>query len=285
MLGAGKGTRLRPLTNSLPKPLVPLFHKPLVEWSMEACRDAGITDFAINTHPLPEAWTQLVTPAGDGQPGTWNACPVSLFHERMLLETGGGIRNIANWVGDDQVLVHNGDIFSTIDLKKLMAAHQESGDVVTLALRSSGPALQIAVVGNRVVDIRGALGRGPGTHLFTGIYCFSPALIDLIPPHEKISVIPAFLELARTGHLGAVVLDEGYWCDLGDQESYLNAHRDLALAEPVHPTAQVANSAIVERSVIGPRARIGDGAIVKNSVIWPDVVVASNREVIGQVVI
>ena len=266
ILGAGLGNRLRPLTERLPKPLVPLFHRPLAEWAMAACARAGIGEFAINTHHLPEAWEDF---------GAENE--VTLFHESVLLETGGGLKNIAAWMGNDAVLVHTGDIFSTLPLEKLIAAHEASGLPVTLALRSEGVAKHIALdpSGTRVTDIRKLLGKAEGTHVFSGIYCVSPAFLNLIPAAEKISVIPAFLELAKSGQLGAIVLDEGVWLDLGDRQSYLQAHRELDLAPAIHPQA-VVTGAVIERSIVGPGALVESGAVVRDSVIWPGGRVSAN---------
>jgi mannose-1-phosphate guanylyltransferase len=259
ILGAGLGNRLRPLTGRLPKPLVPLFHRPLAEWAMDACARTGIEKFAINTHHLPEAWAHFN--AGN---------EVTLFHETILLETGGGLKNIAAWIENDSLLVHNGDIFSTLPLEKLIAAHEASGQPVTLALRSDGIAKHIALdlSGTLVTDIRRKLGHADGTHVFSGIYCVSPGFLDLIPANQTISVIPAFLELAKIGQLGAIVLDEGVWLDLGDRESYLRAHRELDLGPAIHPSATIEDGAIIERSVIGPFAHIEAGAVVRDSVVW-----------------
>lgn len=259
ILGAGLGNRLRPLTDRLPKPLVPLFHRPLAEWAMEACAKAGIERFAVNTHHLSETWADF----GAGS-------DVTLFHETILLETGGGLKNIAAWIGAENLLVHNGDIFSTLPLEKLIAAHEASGLPATLALRSEGVARHISLdpSSSRVKDIRNFLGNAGGTHVFTGIYCVSPAFLDLIPAGEKISVIPAFLELAKSGQLCAIVLDEGVWLDLGDRESYLKAHLELDLGPAIHPQAMVAG-ALIERSIVGPGAVVEAGAVVRDSVIWP----------------
>lgn len=294
--GAGLGTRLRPLTDLLPKPLVPLFHRPLIEWAMDSCRAAGIGEFAINTHHLPERWEM-----GDGgwwmkgegiaggnglasRKGSWQGLPLHLFHEPVLLETGGGVKNIEAWAAGESVLVHNGDIFSSLPLDRLIAAHEASGLPVTLALRSEGVAKHIALDGDRAIDIRGMLGRAEGTQVFSGIYCFNPELFGLIPAGEKISVIPAFLELARQGRLGGVVLDEGDWRDLGDPAAYLAAHRDLALAPAVHPEALIHPSATVEGSVIGPGAEIAAGAVVRDSVVWPGTKIGAGEVVSGVVV-
>ena len=105
ILGAGLGTRLRPLTDALPKPLVPLFHKPLAEWAVEACEAVGCKRFAINTHHLPEKWQ-----------GFGVNRDVKFFHEPILLETGGGLKNIENWIEGGNLLIHNGDVFASINL-------------------------------------------------------------------------------------------------------------------------------------------------------------------------
>ncbi len=283
------GTRLRPLTQRLPKPLVPLFHRPLVEWALEACAAAGIQRFALNTHHLAEAWDHFgtaaaaptVPPAGaNGRPALtriWQGRELTLFEEPVLLETGGGLKNIAHWIGNEALLVHNGDIVSTMPLARLIAAHEASGLPVTLALRSNGDARHIALdpSGTRCTDIRGRLGRAEGTHVFSGIYCVSPELLGMLPANEKISVIPAFLELARAGRLGTLVLDDGIWFDLGDRAAYLRAHRELALGPALHPDAIIDAGAHIEDSVVGPGAVVRAGAVLRHSIVWPGCQVAA----------
>ena len=290
ILGAGLGTRLRPLTDRLPKPLVPLFHRPLAWWAMDACSRAGIRRFAINTHHLPEAWDDLgmsetegdpIIIGGNGLPSmprAWGNHEITLFHEPVLLETGGGLKNIASWIGDEPLLVHNGDIFSSLPLEKLIAAHKASGLPVTLALRSEGDARHIALdpAMTRVTDIRCRLGFADGTHVFSGIYCVSPEFLGLLPEREKVSIIPAFLELAKHGRLGAIVLDEGEWLDLGNRQSYLEAHQTLDLGPRIHPLAVVEPGAVIEKSIIGPGAVIESGAVISNSVVWPQARVAGD---------
>lgn len=265
ILGAGLGTRLRPLTDQRPKPLVPLFHRPLAAWAMDACKKVGATRFAINTHHLPEQWE-----------GFAEADDVTLHHEPILLETGGGLKNIEPWLEDGPLLVHNGDIFSTMPLERLIDHHERSGLPVTLALRSEGSAKHIAFDpdAQRVDDIRSMLGRRDGEHVFTGVYCINPEFLSMIPAGQKVSVIPAFVELAKAGRLGAVLLDEGDWLDLGDRDSYLRAHRELDLGPRIHPSATIANGVVIENSVIGAGAVIGEGAVIRDSVVWEEKQVA-----------
>lgn len=274
ILGAGLGTRLRPLTDALPKPLVPLFHKPLAEWAVEACEAVGCKRFAINTHHLPEKWLGF----GTGR-------DVTFFHEPILLETGGGLKNIESWIENGSLLIHNGDIFSSMDLKKLVDAHEISGDEVTLALRSSGGEKRISLgEKNRVEDVRSEVRGLPGTHVFTGIYCVKKEFLKRIPAGEIIAVIPAFQELVREGGIGAVVLDEGEWMDLGDVESYLEAHHQLHLETPIHTEAIIENGAVVLNSVIGKGARIRSGARIINSVVWAGADVSGEVELRNEVV-
>lgn len=265
ILGAGLGTRLRPLTDRLPKPLVPLYNRPLVEWAIDACLRAGIHRFAINTHHLPQAWSGFAAQA---------ACrdlDLSFFYEPLLLDTGGGLRNIAPWVADEPLLVHNGDIFTTMPLEKLVEAHLSGGQPATLALRSDGAERRVGLdpSGTRVTDLRHALGVDPGSHVFSGVYCVNPEFLGLLPAGGVFSVIPTFVELARQGRLGAVVIDEGEWLDLGDRESYLAANLHLDLATRIHPDAIVMPGALVEHSVVGPGCVIAAGARVRESVLWP----------------
>jgi NDP-sugar pyrophosphorylase family protein len=266
ILGAGLGTRLRPLTDRLPKPLVPLFHRPLAAWALDACARAGVRRFAINTHHLPKAWNDFATLPENLRRD------ITLFHEPVLLETGGGLKNIAPWIEDGPLLVHNGDIFSTLPLDRLIAAHEASGLPVTLALRSEGAEKRVALDDSlsRVTDLRHELGRAPGTHVFSGIYCVNPDFLNLLPTGEIISIIPAFLELAKAGKLGAIIIDDGVWLDLGDRNAYLQAHRELALGPAIHPDARIESGSCVENSVVGPGTVVASGATIRDSVLWPD---------------
>ena len=108
ILGAGLGTRLRPLTNFRPKPLVPLFHEPMANYALRHCQSAGITDFAINTHHLADEW-QKAYPENQ-----FEGSNLEFFHEKTLLETGGGIRNISSFIGNEPLLIYNGDIYTCL---------------------------------------------------------------------------------------------------------------------------------------------------------------------------
>ena len=214
LLGAGLGTRLQPLTKTLPKPLIPFANRPLITHALDHCLQAGITDFAINTHHLHETWDRFFPN------GKYRGANLTFFHEPELLETGGGIKNIADWIKGDPVLVYNGDIITDLSIDRLMTGHMASNNTATLAVRDHGPDLRITAEGHRVTDVRGLIHQRQGTHQFTGIYVIDPEILDLIPPNEKISIIPAFVELIKQGELGAYhVKGHPKWLDLGTREN------------------------------------------------------------------
>lgn len=273
ILGAGLGTRLRPLTNYLPKPMVPLYHRPLAAWALDGCIKAGIRRFAINTHHLPDAWRDFQKLA---------SCPsnveIDFFHEDTLLDTGGGLKNIEAWTRGKPLLVHNGDIYSSIPLDRLVQIHQSSGCPVTLALRSLGAERRVGInrEQNRVTDLRHLLGVDPGSHVFTGIYCVEPDFIAKLSAASAYSIIPAFLELARINQLAVALMDDGDWIDLGDRQSYLVAHASLDLAASIHPDASIGHGCRIENTHIGPHCQIGQNAQIRDSVLWPGSVVLPN---------
>ena len=285
ILGAGLGTRLRPMTNVRPKPLVPLFHKPMMMYAMDRALTLGIQDIAVNTHHLAAVWEEYFPTEGESmyeglngvasRQSSYEDARVTLFNEPELLETGGGIANIAPWIGEEDVLVYNGDIYCSIPLEPLLALHEEGQYEATLILRSEGPAQHIAIEGSRVVDIHQKLNTAEGTHQFTGIYAIKGELLKRLEPNKKESIIRVFLELAKEGKLGAVVVDEGEWFDLGTREMYLEAHATASMrpegAEEVDVTAQIAENARVKSSWVGADVEVGRQVILENSVVWPGV--------------
>lgn len=280
VLGAGIGERLRPLTEQLPKPLIPVFHRPLITYAFDHLHAAGVERLVVNTHHLAAAYDVAFPDK------VYRGMPVAFRHESPVrLETAGGIANVRDLLNEEPFLVYNGDILTSLPLEPLIRAHQESGNVVTLALRSHGPALHIAVdpTGTSVTDIRNKLGTGDqGTHLFTGIYACSPAIHDWITPGKVESVIPIFLKMIESGvKVGAVVLDGGDWWDLGSRTQYLSAHAALnGMHGPaIHLEARVAEDAVLRRTnVIGPGAVVESGAKLEDCILWPGARVVSGAQ-------
>lgn len=226
VLGAGLGTRLGPLTASLPKPLLPIFGKPLVTFAFDHLIAAGVDNFVVNTHHCPEQWPAHFPDAA------YRGCPITFVHEPELLETGGGIRNARAYLEGKTFFVHNGDVLADLDLHKLLDAHRSGQHEVTLALRSSGGPLRARFDEETglMSDLRDVLGSTNGCPcVFTGIALLSPAIFDFLPEEGAYSVIPVFLEMMRRGvRVGGVLLDAGLWRDIGTAEAYRSIHTEIA---------------------------------------------------------
>ncbi len=283
VLGAGLGTRLRPLTERRPKPLVPLYGKPLITFGFDHLIASGITSFIVNTHHCPEAYDQLL-PGAD-----YRGFPVEYRHEPILLDTGGGIKNVESFVGEEPFVAYNGDILADFPLRPAIDRHLDSGNLATMVLRSSGGPLHVQSRDGLVTDIRGRLGNGNDpAFLFTGITILSPEIFRHIPAGEPVSIIPIYLELIRNGaRIGAEIIDEGLWFDLGTRDSYLDAHcllqpggRHLSYLPDnwpaaVEPDARVAATAELRGAcAIGRGASIGEDTVLQNCVIWENASVA-----------
>jgi len=189
VLGAGLGIRMRPLTAHCPKPLLPVGGRPLITYAMDHLLAAGIERLIVNTHHCAEAYRNAFPD------GRWKGVPIVFRHEPTLLDTGGGLKNIEDLLGrEDTLLVYNGDILTDLPLERLIDAHFRNSAEVSLALRSDGPLLNVAIdEANAVCDLRGRLGR-PGCRKgqFTGIYMIRRRFLNRLIPGKIESVVEGF---------------------------------------------------------------------------------------------
>lgn len=291
ILGAGLGTRLRPLTEHLPKPLVPLWNKPLVEYTFDLLIHSGFDRFIVNTHHCPEAWNQrYVHPDAPREPALYRGNPVFFRQEPILLETAGGLKNIEDLVMDgEDLLIFNGDVLADLPLSPLMETHRRDGNLVTLLLRSCGGPLHVQAdpAEARVLDIRNTIGSAPQapSFLFSGISVVSPEIFRWIPAGEILSLIPVFLEILRKGRrIGAHICEEGMWRDLGTRDAYLDAHRELlerplsfqrAVAGGVDGRWQSSPPQIKGFVCMGNHCAVGSDVVLEDTVIWEGAEIAS----------
>ncbi len=221
VLAAGLGKRLRPLTDELPKPLIPIFQKPLITFALDHLVATGMNRFVINTHLHPESFQNFFAT------GEYAGFPVLLVHEPDLLETGGGIKNVEAQLGSDPFLTYSGDILTDINLQPLIDEHFRRGNDVTLALRQTGLASAVSLRDHQIVDIANRYGIA-GNFDFANIAVWNPAIFQRIPPHKKVSFIPIVVDwIGQGGRIGGVVLDDGQWFNIGSRKEYLEVHRTI----------------------------------------------------------
>lgn len=233
IFAAGLGTRLRPLTNDRPKAMVRLGGKTLLERVIVKMRQAGIGKIVVNVHHYAgqiEAFLRERRDLGEG---------VVLSDERAcLLDTGGGLRKaVGLFTPGESVLIHNVDIFSDMDLRALMAFHQEQGNDATLVVRPSVPGRGLrfdasgrlkgwenSLTGERKVVDEGFATARP--YSFCGVHVVGPDLLGHFIHQGVFSIIDEYLEQAKLRSL-KMYLHEGFFMDLGTPEAIAEAEKCL----------------------------------------------------------
>ncbi|MEU1121481.1 MULTISPECIES: NDP-sugar synthase [unclassified Streptomyces] len=292
LLVGGKGTRLRPLTVHTPKPMVPAAGVPFLTHQLARARAAGVEHIVLATSYLAEVFEPYF---GDGSA---LGLHIEYVTETEPLGTGGAIRNVASRLrsGPDQpVLIFNGDILTGLDIRALVATHEESGADVSLHLTKVDDPRAYGLVPTDPTGRVTAFLEKPQTpeeivtdQINAGAYVFRRSVIDTIPAGRPVSVeretFPGLL--AAGAHLQGMV-DSTYWLDLGTPQAFVRGSADLVLGRAPSPavpgrrgesltlpTALVAPDAkLTGGTVVGEDARIGEGARVCGSTILAGAVV------------
>lgn len=221
ILAAGLGERLRPITNHIPKPLLPVLGKSVLESVLEKISALPVTTIGVNLHYKKEAISQWI-----GQSSFSNR--VTLFPEDPVLGTGGALKNAEGFLKDSVFLVHNADILSDVDLNELIAYHKESGNIATLAVHAYPEFNNLVVDDNGYLVEIGALCslcRAPNSQLlaFTGIAAYAPEFLNFLPEGAS-SVVNAWTEAIFAGQkIGTYDVSGCYWTDIGTPASYAKA--------------------------------------------------------------
>ncbi len=300
LLVGGQGTRLRPLTISAPKPMLPAAGVPFTAHQLARARDAGVDHVVLATSYRAEVFEAYF---GDG-----SAFGLDLEYvtEVEPLGTGGGIRNVADRLRggpDDPVLIFNGDVLSGVDLRALLERHSSSGAQVTLHLVEVDDPSAFGVVPmdgtGRVTAFLEKTPAPPTNRINAGCYVFRRKVIDAIPTGRPVSVErETFPGLLAAGELVVGHVDTSYWLDLGTPAAFVQGSCDLVLgrvtssALPGSPGAYlalegavVAEEAVVEGgTAVGRHARIEAHAVVASSVVFDDAVIAAGARVRGSVI-
>ena len=273
VLGAGLGTRLRPLTLVRPKPLMPIFGRPLITFALDHLSAIGVESFVINTHHLPWQFDALFVG------GAYSGRRVKLVHEPELLETGGGIKNAEPWIGQEPFIVYSGDILTDIELEGLVEEHFRKKNDVTLALRNTGLAAGLSLSADgRLIDIETRQSRS-GAFDFANVSVWNPEIFRRIPAGRKISFIPILTDWLRSGgKVGGVVLNGRQWFNIGSRDQYLAVHRTISEVgwKPAYvrnadwPARVAGNANVAATARLSGFYSVGAGCVVEDSTTLED---------------
>ncbi|MBI4211932.1 MAG: nucleotidyltransferase family protein [Deltaproteobacteria bacterium] len=222
LLAAGFGTRLKPLTDTTPKPLLPLDGHRLIDYPLTFLKRSGIENIMINLHHLGSQIREYV---GDGKR---YELTVHYSEEAQILGTGGGIKKAGVFFGNDPFIVMNSDSLMEGNVQVIIDHHDSSQADATLVVRRLSPGDPYNSVAR---DEQGfVLGFGNGDVFYTGLMVMGPKLLKILPPADRPSCLvkDGFLPLLKAGGRITTFLHEGYWNDVGTPERYEQAKRDVA---------------------------------------------------------
>ncbi len=223
VLGAGLGTRLRPRTDTWPKPLLQLAGRPVITYAFDHLIEAGIERLIINTHHCAERYREIFPES------RYRGIPLLFRHEPTLLDTAGGIKNIQDLLhSDEPFVVYNGDVITKLPLSPLLDQIDKSE--VVLALRSHEPRHVAIDREGFLTDIRNTLAtEAESQYCFSGIYTVQPSFLSRLQSGKPESVIPVFLRMIQEACPPAgVVIDEGMWSDIGTEDAFQAAEKILS---------------------------------------------------------
>ena len=245
IMAAGFGTRLKPLTDHIPKALVPVLNKPILERNIEYLAGYGIKDIIINAHYHMEQVEHYIKECNIPEVN------LSISLEPEILGTGGGLSNCRAFLADDTFMIINSDILTDIDLDQAIKSHTESGAIVTMVLHDYPRFNQVEVKNNRVNAIY--KDTAPGRFAFTGIHVLSPFVFDSLPSKGYADIISeCYTPMIRSGKsINAHMATGHYWYDIGTIDSYIKASLDFL---------RFNNQQIVK----GENVRLDASATVKN---------------------
>lgn len=309
ILAGGKGTRLRPLTVYTPKPITPLINRPFLLYQIESLLRAGITDITLSLNYQPNKIEDLL---GDGSEFGVN---LRYAVEPSPMGTAGAYKFAEDKIRETTVVL-NGDVLSDVNLADVIEFHREKQATATIVLtpveNPSAYGLVETDAENRVLRFREKpkpeeLAGLTTKNINAGIYILEPEVLKMIPKGEKYmfeyGVFPDLLKQEKAFY--AYVLQKNYWRDIGNPNSYLEAHHDFLsgkiknfkIEKNKKPegsfTCQnsifgencvIKNGAKIVNSVLGAGVHVEEKAVIENSVIWSHTHIENSAEIKNAVI-
>jgi NDP-sugar pyrophosphorylase family protein len=267
ILAAGYGTRLRPLTYVLPKPVIPVCNRPLIAYAVENLLHAGIDEIVVNLHHLPDA---IETYLAD----TYEDVTFHFSLEHEILGTGGGVRRVRQlFEGDDEFLLVNGDTLQSPNLEALVRTRREHDALAALSLRHAPADDHFTAVWLDDGRITG-FGQGHGEPLmFAGTHAISTRIFNVMPDREVFSIVDhVYIPRLGSDRIAGIVEDGARWFDIGTPQRYLAATHALCGDRVIGSRSVVEGT--LRGSVVWDDCRIAAGVELTNCIVAHDVEIA-----------
>lgn len=291
VLVGGFGTRLRPLTNSTPKQMLPIVNRPMIEHVLEHLEAHGITDAVLSLGFRPDAFREAYPGSRHG------SVRLDYAIEPEPLDTAGAIRFAARYAQiDETFVVCNGDVLTDLDITDLIARHRAAGAEATIALHRVDDPSAFGVVPTDADGLVEAFvekpppGEAPTDAINAGTYVLEPSVIDRIADGVPVSIERVTFPAMVADHAVYGFASDTYWIDTGTPANYLRSQLDLidgvrgAAVEGVDGGALVSPEAKVFRSVVAGRVAVGAGALVTDSVVMEGATIGDGAVVTGSII-
>ncbi len=303
IMAAGVGSRLMPLTMHIPKPMVPVGNRPLMEYIINLLENHHCKQLIANLHYHAESIRDYF------QDGSKYGLSLNYSPEEELMGTAGGVKK-CEWFLDDTFVVISGDALTDIDITSLLQAHRRHGALATIALKRVEEVEHFGIVITDEKDKIKSFQEKPkraealSNLANTGIYVFEPEIFKYIPPRQFYDFgKQVFPHLVKVGAPFYGITIDDYWCDVGNIDTYRQAHQDLLNGQVrVRAAGQLIYSSASARTLIGREVKmgeevrmqgtvvigdgctIGSGVLLKDCVIWNNNVIG-DKGVIDQAVV
>ena len=319
-MAGGFGTRIQPLTNSRPKPMLPIINRPMMEHTMMSLKDLGITEFIVLLYFKPEIIKDYFKDGSDFGIKITYVVPDDDYG------TAGAVKLAQEYIGDENFIIISGDLVTDFDFQKIFDYHKAKQSKLTITLTSVDNPLEFGVViANEEGKIEKFLEKPSWGEVFsdtinTGIYVIEPEILDYIPKNENFDFAKnLFPRLMREGVDLMAGYAEGYWRDVGNPESYRDVYDDILTGkvklnlsghQRVLPDAtlyseeeydldksieligtvvlgknvSIAKGVKLNNVVIGDNSIVGQDSKIRNTVIWENVHIDRNALLDGCVI-
>ncbi|MCU0822215.1 MAG: NDP-sugar synthase [Spirochaetes bacterium] len=283
---AGFGERLRPITGSVPKALVPVLNVASISYPLMLLKEAGIRDVICNLH---YRHNDIIQYFKDNDFFGFN---ISFSFEDKILGTGGGLKKCERELSDDYFIVLNSDVIIDIDLREVVDFAGKAGLPAAVVLHKTEKAREIGPVGVRdgeIIDFKNFLNTGVmSNYIYSGVAVLSPLIFKYLSEEFSSVVYTAYIEMIKNHGLKFFSHDK-FWEDIGSIESYWNVNMSMIKnkhifsgrmlktlnqkMEIISGNAVVNEASVIKNSVIGRHCIISEGAAIENSVVFPNSVI------------